>query len=62
MSRFLSRNSDGTYLEEIESMEECKWRINGMCCNDSSQYLGDCCYHAEIKPPCFEKEDGVINE
>ena len=44
MSRFLSRNSDGTYLEEIESMEECKWRINGMCCNDSSKYLGEWCY------------------
>lgn len=27
MSRFLTRNPDGTYLEEIESMEECKFRM-----------------------------------
>ncbi len=62
MSRFLTTNKDGTYLEEIESMSECKWRINDMCCNDSSRYLGDCTCRAEEKRECFEKEDGMIEE
>lgn len=62
MSRFLARNKDGTYTETIESMEECKWRINDMCCNDSSDYLGDeyCWSESGKKRSCFEKEDGII--
>ena len=65
MSRFLTRNPDGTYLEEIESMEVCKWKINEVCCNDKSDYLGDYPYPSSIcenNKECkhFEKEDGVI--
>lgn len=60
MSRYLTSKRDGTYLEEIESMEECKWRINDMCCNDSSEFLGDCYCEASLKRNCFEKEDGII--
>lgn len=60
MSRFLTRNDDGTYLEEIESMTECKYKINEMCCNDSSQYLGDFCCTAEQKRKCFIEEDEII--
>lgn len=41
MSRFLTRNPDGTYLEEIESMEVCKWKINEVCCNENSPDLAD---------------------
>ena len=33
MSRFLTKNEDGTYLEEIESIEVCRWRINEVCYN-----------------------------
>lgn len=63
MSRFLTSNPDGTYLEEIESMEICKWRINEICCNEKSEELGDypnC--KCENKKQCryFEKEDGVV--
>lgn len=43
-------------------MEECKWRINDMCCNDSSEFLGDCYCEASLKRNCFEKEDGIIRE
>ena len=65
MSRFLTSNGDGTYLEEIESMEICKWRINDVCCNESSPHLGDYPYPScicENKENCifFEKEDGKV--
>ena len=62
MSRFLSRNEDGIYSEEIESMEECKWKINEVCCNDSSKHLADYCYHTETRRECFVEEDGIIEE
>lgn len=61
MSRFLTRNPDGIYLEEIESMQECKLLINDICCNESSEYLGDYCCKAKMNRECFEEEDGIIN-
>lgn len=65
MSRFLTQKDDGTYLEEIESMEVCKWRIDDVCCNDKCDCLGDYPYpreKCESKKSCryFEKEDGVV--
>ena len=60
MSRFLTSNPDGTYIEEIESMDECKWKINDMCCNDSTEYLGDYFCKATDKRKCFQKEDGLL--
>lgn len=63
MSRFLEVK-DGLYLEELESMGICKWRINDMCCNDSSEYLGDyprCKCESRADCKCFEKEDGILN-
>lgn len=64
MSRFLTKKDDGTYLEEIESMEVCKWRINDVCCNENSEHLGDWFYCCDDKIKCkyFEKEDGIIKE
>lgn len=62
MSRFVTSNEVGTYLEEIESMEECKWRINNTCCNEESKYLGDYTCMAEENRECFERENGVIDE
>lgn len=70
MSRFLTKKDDGTYLEEIESMEFCRWRINGVCCNDKCDCLGDYPYPSSICEleedgknhacGCFEKENGEI--
>ena len=65
MSRWLDRNPDGTYKEEIESMELCKWMINEVCCNEQSEYLADyphsyCKCENEKDCKYFEKEDGVI--
>ena len=67
MSRWLERNSDGTYKEEIESMEVCRWRINEVCCNDKSEYVADypspfCKCESEKDCSCFEKEVGISNE
>ena len=63
MSSFLSRNNEGTYKKEIESIDICKWKINEVCCNDSSEYLADYPYpncKCESKKQCkyFEKEYG----
>lgn len=65
MSRFLTENKDGTYLEEIESMEVCRWRINDVYCFDKSPDLGDYPYPREKCESkegcrCFEKENGII--
>lgn len=67
MSRFLIRKENGSYLEEIESMELCKWLINDICCNEKSDCLGGYPYSRSICEDeygcgCFEKEDGVIKE
>ena len=72
MSRFLTFTEDGEKIEEIESMEICKWRINDVCCNDKSDCLGDFPYPRSICElendgknwacGCFEKEDGIIKK
>lgn len=45
-----------------EFVKEWKWKINYMCCSDSSEYLGDYCCKSELKRECFEKEDGIVEE
>lgn len=69
MSRFYTIQENGKPLEEIESMEVCKWRINEVCCNDESDCVADfpdpreMCYE-DNSERCqyFEKEDGIINK
>ena len=61
MSSFLSRNKDGTYKKEIESMDICKWKINEVCCNSDCEYCADYPHpynKCESKEQCkyFEKE------
>lgn len=65
MSRFLTRLKDGIMLEEIESLDICKWRIDEVCCNADCDYVGDYPYpncKCESKKQCgyFEKEDGIL--
>lgn len=60
MSRFITYYKDKEPLEEIDSMTECKWRINDCCCNGDSPYVGDVYCEARLKRKCFVKEDGVI--
>lgn len=62
MSRFLTKKEDGTYLEEIETLEVCRWRINDVCCSPTSRFAGDvyCECTSKEERECFVKEDGVI--
>lgn len=64
MSCFITKNKDGTYTKDIESIEVCKWRVNDVCCNDQSSCLADYPYPRDIcyidsKRRCkyFEKEE-----
>jgi hypothetical protein len=63
MSRVLT-DTDGVITEDIESMEICRWRVNYVCCNDSSEYLADypeC--NCKSKKDCinYTEEDGLLS-
>ena len=62
MSRFLSK-VNGEYIEEIDSMDVCRWKINEVCCNETCDSLGDypyiSCDGIDVCS-CFEKEEGLI--
>ena len=64
MSRWADTREDGGIREEIASMDECKWLINEVCCNDQSD---ECCdfphtEYCKTRCPHFTVEDGVIEE
>ena len=64
MSRWADTREDGGIREEIASMDECKWLINEVCCNDKSN---ECCdfphlEYCKYRCPHFTEEDGVIEE
>ena len=61
MSRFLTKNENGDYVENIDSLYICRWKINEVCCSDKSEYAADYPYpycKCESKMDCkyFEKE------
>lgn len=60
MSRFITKEGD-KYIEEIASMEVCRWKINEVCCNEESEWCGSCIYCDDMSH-CedYEKEDGII--
>lgn len=62
MSRFVTKEGD-KFIEEIESMDKCKWAINDTCCNEKSECLGYYVYCDGMKH-CedFEEEDGIIGD
>lgn len=63
MSRWADTREDGGIREEIASMDECKWLINEVCCNDASQQCCDFPHPDEYckkRCPHFTKEDGII--
>ena len=62
MSRF-AMQVNGIWIEEIESMEVCKHKINDVCCNEDCEYLGSYIYCDSTKHcEYFEKGDGIINK
>ena len=64
MSRFVTQEGD-KFIEEIESMEVCRWLINETCCNEDCICLGyfmDTACNSEEYCEGFEEEDGIIGD
>ncbi len=58
----MEKDSDGIIRQGIVSMNECRYLIDEVCCNDKSD---QCCDypHSEYcqrNCPYFTKEDGII--
>jgi len=65
MSREIDYDRDGHQIHEaIDSMEECRDLINGVCTNPSSQQCCDFPHPEYCRERCphFTKEDGIITE
>ena len=63
MSRWLEEDRNGVYHEEVNSMDECKYLINEVCCNDKSEQCCDFPHPEEYcakRCPHFTKEYGII--
>lgn len=64
MSRWIDYNHDDRRINEtIASEEECKYLINDVCTNPSSQQCCDFPHPEEYckkRCPHFTKEDGII--
>ena len=61
----MSRNivqRDGKVIETIESMEDCQYLWNEMCCDDRSGYFTYCPKEHCKKCSLFTKEDGIIEK
>lgn len=61
MSRFLTKN--GSYIEEIESMDRCRYKIDEICCNDVCYNIADYC-EVQKKDDCkyYIEEDGILSK
>lgn len=58
MSRNIEQLPDGTYYEEIESLEKCRHMYNEVCCEEKSEYLADFPGEEECENCAFfEKEE-----
>ena len=58
----MESDGNGHYLTEILSMDECKYLVDEVCCNDKSE---QCCdfpadEYCKNRCPFFTKEDGII--
>ena len=40
MSKFLLKDKDGKYRKVIDDPYVCKYKINGFCCNEKSEFFG----------------------
>ena len=62
MSRWMDEGDDGEIRQSISSMDECRYLINEVCCNDKSD---QCCDfpppdYCKSRCPHFTKEDGTL--
>lgn len=63
MSRWMEKDGKGNILQGIISMDECRYLIDGVCCNDKSEQCCDFPHPEEYcakRCPFFTKEDGII--
>lgn len=62
MSRFLEDDGFGGYREELASIDECRYLINEVCCNDKCDQCSDFPHpeYCEHRCPYFTEEDGKI--
>ena len=40
MSKFLLKDKSGEYRKKIEDPNVCRYKINGICCNEESEWYG----------------------
>lgn len=63
MSRWMEKGSDGVIRQGIISMDECRYLIDDVCCNDQSEQCCDFPHPIEYckkRCPHFTKEDGAL--
>ena len=62
MSRWMETDKDGTIRQGILSMDECRYLIDEVCCNDRSEQCCDFPHREYCSQRCphFTEEDGKI--
>lgn len=58
----MEKDGNGIILQGIISMDECRYLIDEVCCNDKSEQCCDFPHEEYCKQRCphFTKEDGII--
>ena len=59
MSRWLETAPDGSVVESIADIEQCRWLYNDVCCNTECKLCGDMPFDGEREPyacSCYEAE------
>lgn len=62
MSRWLEDDGFGGHREVLADIEECRYLINEVCCNDKSEQCCDFPHHeyCAYRCPHFTKEEGLL--
>lgn len=62
MSRWIQKDEDGSITQGIVGMDECRYLVDEVCCNDRSEQCCDFPHpdYCKTRCPHFTEEDGVI--
>lgn len=61
MSRYIDRQPDGSRIETISSMKECRMLCNDICCCADSEFSSETPDSEDCETcPFWKDEDGVI--
>lgn len=62
MSRWLEDDINGNLIQVLRSMDECRYLIEDVCCNDKSEQCCDFPHpeYCEKRCPHFTEEDGLL--